>query len=46
MENRIILHGLEKQVDAIIQRLDPAQIAEAEELASRLPGIESPAGSP
>ena len=36
MENRIILHGLEEQADAIIQRLDPAQVAEAEELAHRL----------
>jgi hypothetical protein len=46
MENRIILHGLEKQVDAIIQRLDPAQVAEAEELASRLARIGFTAGSP
>ncbi|MCU0988722.1 MAG: hypothetical protein MUE63_03810 [Xanthomonadales bacterium] len=46
MENRIILRGLEEQTDAIIQRLDPAQVAEAEELARRLPETGFPAGRP
>ncbi len=36
MENRIILRRLQEQTDAIIQRLDSAQVQEAEELASRL----------